>query len=77
MRREKAFKVRAKVAKFYRQLPLVLHPCNGDEFRFSNKIGSYSKALPHNGLGEVQVKAYHKYFDALKSGKRDEFAVIT
>ena len=76
MRCEKAFKTRKKAARFYRELPLVCHPCNGDEFRFPNKIASFSKTLPHNKLGEVNLKAYHKYFEALKSGNPHEFEEI-
>jgi hypothetical protein len=72
----KAYKIREKAAKFYRQLPLYPHTCNGDENRYSNKIASFSKALPHNKLGEVDSNAYKKYVDALKTGCNKDFEKI-
>lgn len=76
MRREKAFQIRKEAAEFYEKLPLVDHPCNGDELRYPNGIGSFSKVLPHNQLGEVNLMAYDKYLDALKSGNPNEFEKI-
>ncbi|HEX9735062.1 MAG TPA: twin-arginine translocation signal domain-containing protein [Thermoanaerobaculia bacterium] len=31
--------------------------CNGDEALYPNRIGSYSKGLPHNAIGEVDLDA--------------------
>lgn len=75
-RREEAYKIRKRAASFYRRLPLVEHPCNGDEFRFPNKIASYTKALPHNSIGEVNLRSYCKYIQALRSGIPDRFEKI-
>lgn len=71
-RRDKAFDLREDAAEFYENQPLVDHPCNGDEKRFPTKIASYSKALPHNTLGEVDIQAYNKYLEALKSGNPEK-----
>src|SRR5262245_16304168 len=49
-RRNEAYEVRHKVALNQKNLPLTEHPDNGDESLYANKIGSYSKALPHNSL---------------------------
>ena len=54
-RRQQAYHLRKEAAQFQRDLPLPDHPDNGDEARYPNKIGSYSKALPHNSLGEVNL----------------------
>lgn len=75
-RQETAFEIRLKAAKFYDKLPLVNHPCNGDEERYPDKIASYSKALPHDKLGEVDLHAYRKYIKALKSGDPQDFEEI-
>ncbi|MFB5198212.1 vanadium-dependent haloperoxidase [Neobacillus sp. KR4-4] len=75
-RRDKAFEIRMEAAKFYKNQPLVNHRNNGDEDRYPNKIASYSKALPHNELGEVNLKAYHNYLEALKSGDSKDFEKI-
>lgn len=54
----KAYKCRMDAAKMARQRPLVNHTGNGDEERYPNKIGSFTKSLPHNQLGEVDLAAY-------------------
>lgn len=76
LRRLEAFFIRVKTALFYKLFPLVPHPCNGDEQRFPNKIANFSKALPHNELGEVDLNAYSKYIEALKTGDPQDFEQI-
>ncbi|HYE74767.1 MAG TPA: phosphoesterase, partial [Blastocatellia bacterium] len=54
----KAYKCRVDAAKMARERRLVIHQNNGDEDRYLNKIGSFTKSLPHNQLGEVDLSAY-------------------
>ena len=54
----------------------ALHACNGDETLYPNKIGNYSKGLPHNALGEVHLAAYSAWLAALTSGHPADFEVI-
>jgi hypothetical protein len=75
-RREEAFLVRLQTAIAERRVPLPQHPTNGDEQRYATKIGNYSKALPHNGLGEVDAAAYRLLINALTRGKPSDFAAI-
>ncbi|MGE0822692.1 MAG: vanadium-dependent haloperoxidase [Candidatus Binatia bacterium] len=75
-RRRRAFEVRRDAAKFQRDLPLPDHQTNGDKEFFVNKIGSYSKALPHNSLGEVDLAAYTALLAALSSGDPNAFEAI-
>jgi membrane-associated phospholipid phosphatase len=75
-RRNEAFQVRLKTALAQRKARLPQHPTNGDERRYEHKIGNYSKALPHNSLGEVETSAYDVLLDALRSGKFADFAAI-
>lgn len=49
---------------------------NGDEARYPNKIGNYSKGLPHNSLGEVDPTAYAALLTAVSSGKPADFEAI-
>src|SRR5262245_45253493 len=56
-RRNRAAQIRHDAEMMNRQAGVTAHPTNGDEARFENKIGSYSKALPHNALGEVDLAA--------------------
>lgn len=75
-RRQKAYQFRIKAANIQRQQSLPKQVCNQDEVLFTNKAGSYTKALPHNELGEVQPEAYEAYLQALKSGKPADFESI-
>jgi hypothetical protein len=50
--------------------------CNGDEDLYPNRIGSYSKALPHDAVGEVDPDAYQALLDALTSCHPDDFEAI-
>ncbi|TEB15108.1 PAP2 superfamily protein [Pelotomaculum sp. FP] len=75
-RQQEAFQVRQEAALFQKDLPLPGHPCNGDEIVFPNKIGNYSKGLPHNQLGEVNLNAYQDFIRALSTGNPDDFEFI-
>src|SRR5437667_12439136 len=52
------------------------HPNNQDESIYPNKIGSYSKGLPHNNDGTVVLTAYAALLKALESGKHSDFNAI-
>ena len=75
-RRDQAFQVREDAAQFQHQLPIAVHPDNGDEALYPNKIANYSKGLPHNSLGEVQLGAYATLIQALSSGRPADFEAI-
>jgi len=49
---------------------------NGDEDRFLNKIGNYSKGLRHNAIGEVDPGAYRALIKAIDSGRFAEFEAL-
>jgi hypothetical protein len=75
-RRNEAYDIRHKAALFEKNLPVPDHPDNGDEQRYPNKIGSYSKGLPHNGLGEPDLSAYNLFLKALSTGEPSDFEAI-
>ncbi len=75
-RSEKAFRIRHKAACSQMELPLTEHPCNGDEQLYPTKIASFSKGLPHNSLGEVDLQAYNQLIKALKTGNKDHLESI-
>ncbi|WP_218082173.1 vanadium-dependent haloperoxidase [Anthocerotibacter panamensis] len=60
--------LRTNTARIESSAPLVPHPTNNDEALYFNKIGSYSKGLPHNALGEVDLNAYNSLSKALSTG---------
>lgn len=72
-RREEAYKKRKESALFQRNVVLEDHRCNNDENLYANRIGNYSKALPHNLLGEVDPNAYRIWIKALTTGNSEEF----
>ena len=71
-----AYDLRKDAALAEYHLPIVSHPNNGDEDLYSNKIGNYSKGLPHNNLGEVDLAAYNSYLAAIRSGLPSDFESI-
>jgi hypothetical protein len=75
-REHEAFQVRVDAARHQRDLPPANHPTNGDELRYPKKIGNFSKGLPHNPLGEVNLPAWRSMIDALDSGDPDDFERI-
>jgi hypothetical protein len=72
-----ALQLRQQLAQqdFQRNLPP--HPDNGDEQAYPSRIGSFSKGLPHNDLGEVDLAAYQTLLHALASGAPSDFEKIT
>ena len=52
------------------------HNTNNDEHLYSNKIASFSKTLPHNSLGEVNLNVYSAYYKAVESGDSEAFETI-
>lgn len=52
------------------------HPANQDENLYPNKLGSYSKGLPHNDDGTVVASAYAALVHALNSGRPADFDAI-
>lgn len=76
-RAKEAFNLRVDMARRQKDLPIEDHPTNGDEDRYPNKIGSFSKGLPHNNLGEVDLNAYNSLVQAISSGVPADFEAIT
>jgi hypothetical protein len=68
--------LRVTAAQNQRDLPAVTHTTNGDEALYPNKIGSFSKGLPHNNLGEVDVAAFNALVNAMNSGVPGDFENI-
>lgn len=75
-RRQKALWVRQEAALLASQRPHPQHISNGDETRYSQYIGNYSKGLPHNSWGEVDKVSYQLLLRALQSGASADFTAI-
>src|SRR5215472_8077053 len=75
-RRHRAFVIRRDAAIYQRDMPPTPSVSNGDDDAYANRIASYTKALPHNDLGEVDLNAYNAYLRALNSGQWADFEAI-
>lgn len=75
-RAARAYQIRHQAAIYQRELPAVVHRINGDEEMYPNGIANYSKALPHNALGEVDAAAYRSLLRAVKTGNPADFENI-
>lgn len=73
VRRERAYRVRVAAAERMRKVPLAGIPETSDEERYPNRIGNFSKGLPHDGVGEVNPYAYQALLDALTGGRAAGF----
>lgn len=70
---QQAYDIRVQAAVFQKISPLPDHTNNGDEDRYLNRIGNYSKGMPHNALGEVDQVAYNIFLRAIETGNPDDF----
>lgn len=75
-RRSQAFLIRFDAALRERLLPAPEHPNNGDECLYPNKIGNFSKGLPHHDTGEVDLEAYEAFIHAVTTGDPADFEKI-
>ncbi|HXR25288.1 MAG TPA: hypothetical protein VN742_08000, partial [Candidatus Binataceae bacterium] len=75
-RRNAAYNYRVRTAQAEFHVPIPNHPSNGDETRYPNFIGNFSKGLPHDANGEVTASAYAKFLTAVNSGKPTDFNAI-
>ena len=75
-RRKLAYKQRIDAANLARSRPQPTNVANGDETAVANYAAMYSKAMPHNALGEPDVDAYQKLLVAVDSGSPTDFAAV-
>ena len=75
-RRERARSVREAAAELAFQRPHPEPRSNGDEDSLPNRIGSYSKGLPHDDRGEVDPAAYDALLRAIETTEPADFEAI-
>src|SRR3954470_11468748 len=75
--KRRAFEVREVCASNNEKIPIAPHPTNGDEARYTNKIGSDSRGLPHDKRGEVEQAAWQALYSACQSGDPADFEKIS
>jgi hypothetical protein len=76
IRAVKCFNNRVNAAQAGLQAHIPNEISNGDENRFPNRIGSFSKGLPHNTIGEVDSASYASLLRAVNTGDSRMFDQI-
>ena len=77
-RAQQAFALRVKTATKEAAIPVPPHNTNGDEERYSDKSGTYTKCLLQDGIGLVNLTAYRSFRRAINSGRFEDWEnVIT
>src|SRR6516225_4875050 len=71
-----AFQIRQDAAQAYLNETPPMHMSNGDEGRYVDKRASFSKTLPHNDAGEVDVDAFETFVKVLTSGEASGFETV-
>lgn len=75
-RRMEAFRVKTTTARMNYRAKITNQYSNGDEDRYSDYRGSFSKTLPHNHLGEVDKAAFENMIRAIESKSIDRIESI-
>ncbi len=57
-------------------IPVPPHTTNGDEGRYSDKSGTYTKGILQDGPGRVNLNAFQTFKNALNSGRSSDFEQI-
>jgi hypothetical protein len=71
-----AFEIRMAEAIKDANVPSATNLNNGDEARYADKGGTYTKGLPHDSFGRVNLNAYQTFKTALNSGEFSDFQNI-
>ena len=75
-RPERAASLRLRRADSMRATPIPAATTNGDEQRYANRAGSFSKTLRKTAIGEVDPAAYDSMIRACQSGRYSDFEAI-
>ena len=75
-RSEEAMEIRIEAAKAERAVLAPPHTTNGDEERYADKCGTYTKALLQDAPGRVNLHAYRSFKTALHSRNSADFEEI-
>jgi hypothetical protein len=72
----RSFVIRVTTATKEALIPVPPHTTNGDEERYHDKSGTYSKAILQDGIGLVNLNAFQSFKRALNSGNPADFEHI-
>src|SRR5439155_2554044 len=72
----RCFAMRLAAANQQARIPVPPHTTNGDEERYRDKCGTYSKGILQAGIGLVNLNAFQTFKRALNSGNPADFENI-
>jgi hypothetical protein len=72
-RSQESFSIREECAAKERRAGALAQIPNGDEDRYPNFIGNFSKGMPHNSIGEVDPTSYHLLLEAIQASTTAAF----
>jgi hypothetical protein len=75
-RRRAAYDRRVRRARAWLAAPFAIPVANGDESKYPERFGNFSKGLPHDALGHVDQTAYSTFAKACRSGRVADFDAI-
>jgi len=70
---QQSYKIRKAAATAEGHIPVPPHTTNGDEQRYADKSGTYSKGILQDGIGLVNLAAFQTLRDAIDTGNFDDF----
>ncbi len=74
---QRCFALRSQTAAQDAFVPAAVEMTNGNEDRYADKCGTYSKGIQQAAIGLVDLAAYQTFRDALDSGHPADFDAIT
>ena len=75
-RAEESEEIRIHAANRERAVQIPNHPTNGDQNRYADQANTYTKCLPHDSFGRVNLNAFATFVNALDSGEHEDFEKI-
>jgi hypothetical protein len=76
-RAERSQDIRIEAANRERRVHIPSHPTNGDLDRYADKANTYSKCLPHDSYGRVDLNAFKSMMHAIETGESEDFEKMT
>jgi hypothetical protein len=70
---QQSYFIRKGTAATEGRIPVPPHTTNGDEERYSDKTGTYSKCVLQDGIGLVNLAAFQSFRKAINGGKFEDF----
>src|SRR5271156_6974329 len=75
-RANESLELRTKIALQERAVPIPNHLANGDLQRYPDQANTYTKCLPHDAFGRVDLNSFATLLNALGSGEPADFEKI-